>query len=132
MDANLTQVGVGAVTLLLLKETFAFVKFFIDKSKEKKNGAPKVQVECLHADKIVDAFKGGFADTSKTLRLTEDIHRWHEKTDDTGAFVWYGDKVLLKEIKEAIDEQTAIQREAYYDMQSSLRKIAQNGNGKDK
>lgn len=138
MNEALAQLSVGGIfAILVIRETLNFVRPII----RKRNGKPesKIQVECLHSSNIIQAFRDGLrGHESETLERfgpvitqVDELHRWHSKTDASGAFAWYGDKATLKDIKEAIQEQTQKQTEHYIRMQMTLKEIAKNGNGKD-
>lgn len=96
-DVNLTLIfAIGIFAWLIIKEMLKFVV----KQNERKKLAPESEAKEETREKI-----------EKLVRMIDDLHKWHSKTDEDGVPVWYmrrSFEAAINKLADNIEKQTIV------------------------
>ena len=104
MDVYL-QLGAGfAVLIIMMREVFSFAKWIMTRGKI--DPAVEVHTKTLQAlEKVIVTIDKLNNKLDTPIREIDDLHRWHDKTDEDGVRVWYIRKSVIDRFMEEIEKQ---------------------------
>lgn len=100
MDLEWLQIGgiIGGVVavVFIFREITAFVKPWIDRKAGGVEQEPSARTRCVPDD----------VNLRRMAAQIEDLHEWHDKTDEDGAPVWYVRSSMTRIVEKLADNQT--------------------------
>lgn len=107
-DPSIVDIGIGAaVALLIIKEVLSFARDVLNK----KNGG--------NGHGVPPAMAAGIKELTRdywepVLRMTDEMHKWHNVHDNDGVKMWYVRPslvVAIRSLSDNIDTQTNVLQE---------------------